>query len=195
MRNLKLRSLLFAVSILFLSLTLVGCKSDPANTTPPPNSTTPPVTDPQTPEPATPEPINVDVTIYYPTADAVGLVPSERTLTVKDKTNEEVIKEIFKEFMNPPSDLVAPLPEGTELLDVTIKDGIATLNLSDSFRKNFAGGATGEQMVIYSIVNSLTMLPDVDSVEFLLNGELQAAILGGLDTSVPVPANESLILK
>ena len=194
----KHRGLILAVSIfLILSLFTLGCGTPKTatNPSPPPSSTTTPPTgsEPNTgnPKPSTPT-SSVKVTVYFPTSDATGLVPTERTVTV---TNQDVIRALFKEFSTPPSGLVAPLPKGTELLDAKIKDGIATINLSKTFKNNFEGGATGEQMVLYSIVNSLTSLPDVKSVEFLLEGEQTVAILGALDTSTPVKRNESLILK
>lgn len=198
MSNAKLRNLVIAFSIFFLTFFLSGCGSDDTTkNTPPANNPTPNVTEPQNPEPAEPalEQEEVEVTMYFPTSDAAGLKATARTLQVTDTKTEEVIAGIFKEFANPPSDLVAPLPKKTELLDVKIKDGVATINLSQSFRENFEGGATGEQMVLYSIVNSLTSLEGVDSVEFLLEGELKAAILGGLDTSTPIKANGSLIVN
>lgn len=196
MNNQRFRSLIIAVSLFFFAFVLVGCGSDDTTKNTPPTTPSSNVTDPQNPEPNQPAAKEtVDVTIYFPTSDATGLVPTQRTVEVTEKTSEAVIQEIFKEFSNPPSGLVAPLPKNTELLEVKIKDGVATINLSNSFRENFEGGATGEQMVLYSIVNSLANLDDVNSVEFLLEGELKAAILGGLDTSTPVSANESLIAK
>lgn len=197
----KHRGLTLAISIfLLLSLFIVGCGTpktstntstnspgnSPGETTSPSPSNT--GSDSTKPTPASP----VKVIVYFPTSDAAGLVPVERTVTV---TNQDVIRALFKEFSNPPSGLVAPLPKGTELLDAKIKDGIATISLSKNFKSNFEGGATGEQMVLYSIVNSLTSLPDVKSVEFLLEGQQTVAILGALDTSSPVKRNESLIIK
>ncbi|AGA70342.1 sporulation/spore germination protein [Desulfitobacterium dichloroeliminans LMG P-21439] len=196
MNKLKFRSFILAVSFLFFVFTTVGCGSDDiSKNTPPTNTSSPNGAEPQPPEPTATVDKTMDVTLYFPTPDASGLVATKRTLNVTEETSAAAIKEIFKEFTNPSTGSVAPLPEKTELLDVKIKDGVATLNLSKSFRENFKGGTTGEEMVLFSIVNTLTKLPDVQSVEFLLEGELKAAILGGLDTSIPVEPDESLILK
>lgn len=135
---------------------------------------------------------SVKVTLYFPTPDAGGLVAIDRNVNV---SNEEILQAMFKELNNPPSGLDNPIPKGTELLSATIKDGVATLNLSKQFKDSFGGGATGEQMILYSIVDTLTTLPNVKSVEFLLNGEKTVAILGELDTSTPLKRNESLIQK
>lgn len=195
----KRRGLTLALSIfLLLSLYVVGCgtskSATKASTNPPTNTTTAPNESEPNSDNTKPSTLTstVKVTVYFPTSDATGLVPIERDVTA---TNQDVIRAMFKEFSTPPSGLVAPLPTDTELLDAKIKDGIATINLSKNFKNNFEGGATGEQMVLYSIVNSLTSLPDVKSVEFLLEGEQTVAILGALDTSTPVKRNESLILR
>lgn len=134
----------------------------------------------------------IKVTLYFPTPDASGLAVVERNVTVN---NGEVIKAMFNALNNPPSGLEQTLPKGTELLSASVKDGVATLNLSKQFKSSFGGGTTGEQMILYSIVNTLTTLPNVQSVQFLLNGEKSVAILGEMDTSTPLKRNESLILK
>ncbi|WP_434511416.1 GerMN domain-containing protein [Desulfitobacterium sp. AusDCA] len=135
---------------------------------------------------------SVKVTLYFPAPDASGLVPVERTVTV---TNDEIIKAMFSELSNPPSGVEPALPKGTELLSATVKDGIATINLSKQFKSNFSGGATGEQLILYSIVDTLTTLSNVKSVQFLLDGAQTVTILKEFDTSSPLKRNESLIRK
>lgn len=132
----------------------------------------------------------VQITLYFPLSDASGLAIVHREVNV---TGGALIKAAFQELQNPPSGLDKPLPEGTQLLNASVKDGVATIDLSQEFRKNFKGGSTGEQMTIFSIVDSLTSLPNVQSVQFLLNGQLQDAILGQLDTSQPLKFDKSLV--
>lgn len=199
MLNKKHRGIALAVSILFLfSSFMLGCgtpKTSSPNPSTQSSSNTPSPTTPTNPENTTPTPTPTPaekVTLYFPTSDAAGLVPIEREIVA---SKQELIQGIFKEFSTPPSGLVDPLPKETTLLDAQIKDGVVTLNLSKNFKNNFEGGATGEQMVLFSIVNTLTSLPDIQSVAFLLDGEQTVAILGGLDTSTPIKRNESLILK
>lgn len=153
-------------------------------------STQPAATNP-TPSQATPH--SLKLTLYFPNSEATGLVAAERTITV---TDEEVIKAMFKELANPPAGLEKPLPEGTTLLSASVSnDGIASLNLSKEFQKNFKGGSAGEQMTIYSIVNTLTTLPNVHSVQFLLEGKKLDGILGNLATDTPLKADNSLNVK
>jgi len=190
-----------AIAVLLLATLVSGCSTQPAKTNVAannPNNNPAAVTDgtstgPAAPAaPTTPNAAAMTLTIYFPGPDASGLVAVKREVTVTDK---EVIKAMFKELNNPPSGLDKPLPTGTKLLAASVKDGVATLDLSQEFQKNFSGGSAGEQMILFSIVNTLTTLPNVHSVQFLLEGKTEAAILGHEDTTTPIKRNESLILK
>lgn len=186
------------VTMLLVGVFLTGCTSPKTTTVksgePTPKATTettPTPTTPVTPPDSTQE--SVKLTLYFPNADASGLIATERTVVVK---NKETIKTMFAELATPPTGLEKPLPQGTTLLGATVNaDGVATLDLSSEFKKNFGGGSAGEQMTMYSIVNTLTTLPNVTSVQFLLDGKKLDGILGNLDTSTPLKRNESLISK
>lgn len=191
-KNAFKRVVLLFATILFMSFLLTGCdrtnspsSGDPVN--PPPTNGS--ETDPGNTPPDGEQPLQV--TLYYPNSDASGLVATERTIIVQ---NQEIIKALFNELGNPPPGLENPLPTGTALLNATVsEDGIATIDLSADFNKH-GGGSAGEQMTIYSIVNTLTTLPNIQSVQFLMEGNKQASILGHVDTSTPIEREEDLIL-
>ena len=192
------RTLSLAILVLLLSgAFLVGCNStktqavkssdipttsDPATTPTPPTVSNLPDTTPR----------SVKLTLYFPNSDASGLISTDRTVVIAD---QEVIKAMFNELASPPSGIQKPLPKGTTLISASVKDDVATIDLSTEFQKNFGGGSAGEQMTMYSIVNTITTLPNVHSVQFLLDGKKLDGILGNLDTSAPLKRNEGLILK
>ncbi|HBP64996.1 MAG TPA: spore gernimation protein [Desulfosporosinus sp.] len=197
------------VTILLAGVFMTGCGSSKTSTIAPSGTTpkvadTAPTTTPTTSTSVTPTPADqvtpsdatqesVKLTLYFPNADASGLIATERTVAVK---NKEVIKAMFKELETPPSGLEKPLPKGTTLLSATVSaDGVATLDLSSEFQKNFGGGSAGEQMTMYSIVDTLTTLPNVKSVQFLLNGKKMDGMLESIESSKPLKRNESLIIK
>ena len=186
------------VTMLLVGIFLTGCTSPKTTTVKSPSDTTTkaPETAPTPPVQSNPSDAtqqSVKLTLYFPNSNASGLIATDRTVIVK---NQEMIKAIFIELATPPSGLEKPLPSGTTLLGATVSaDGVATIDLSTDFKKNFGGGSSGEQMTMYSIVNSLTTLPNVQSVQFLLDGKKHDGILGNLDTSVPLKRNESLIVK
>ena len=57
----------------------------------------------------------------------------------------------------------------TKVLGVIVKDGVCYVNLDSAFLQQ-SYEVTGE-VVIYSIVNSLVELPNVNKVQFMINGE------------------------
>ncbi|MFZ3100960.1 MAG: GerMN domain-containing protein [Desulfitobacteriaceae bacterium] len=188
----------FVVLIILLFSLISGCSLTKTKGTYPTNK---PVTESTLPvgtttegktDPTTKPIPTVKLTLYFPNQDASWLIAVERNVSVPEK---EVIKTIFKELDSPPPNFSSSLPKGTTLLGATVKDGIATLNLSQEFQKNFSGGTSAEQMTLFSIVNSLTTLSNVQSVQFLLEGQNQDAMLGHMDTSVPIKRNETIIKK
>lgn len=180
---------LLIVCLLLIGALIMGCSKTQAVKSS--DITTTPTSPVETPSKPTPQ--SVKLTLYYPNSQATGLIAESRTV---DITDQEVIKAMFNELATPPTGLEKPLPQGTKLLSASVStDGIATINLSQEFKTNFGGGSAGEQMTLYSIVNTLTTLPNLRSVQFLLNGEKHPGILGHIDTSVPIKRNESFILK
>lgn len=189
----SISTLVFTVFCLILAGTLLsGCTSTKTQADKPQTNTeNPPASSSENP-PSESASKPVKLTLYFPNSDATGLVATERTVEVK---NEEVIQAIFRELAVPPAGLEKPLPAGTTLLSAAVNgDGLATIDLSTEFQKNFGGGSAGEQMTMYSIVNTLTSLPNINSVQFLLNGAKHDGILGHLDTLDPLERNESLIV-
>ncbi|MDH3605782.1 MAG: GerMN domain-containing protein [Acidimicrobiia bacterium] len=61
------------------------------------------------------------------------------------------------------------LPDGTELLELTISDGVARIDLSSEIED--VGGTFGEMSVLAQLVFTLTQFPTVDEVVLLIEGE------------------------
>ena len=93
-----------------------------------------------------------------------------------------------------PRECDRPLPPGTELLGIGVADGVATVDFSDHLRAGFQGGSDNEQVTIYSIVNTLTSLPTVDSVQILIEGETVSTIGGHHDISGPLTFDDELVV-
>ncbi|CAA7603457.1 Sporulation and spore germination [Acididesulfobacillus acetoxydans] len=193
------KTVFFVLALLLLlsPLVLTACNRTPASAgSPNKTATTAPTGTPpsQAVPPKSPSSQSatkqVDLTLYFPTPNAAGLAPFRRQANVTDGA---VIQAIFAELQNPPSGWPGPLPSGTKLLGASVKNGVATIDLSPEFRSNFKGGSSGELATIYSIVDSLTSLPDVKSVQFLLNGQKQDAILSQLDTTQPLKFSKSVL--
>lgn len=70
------------------------------------------------------------------------------------------------------------VPPTTRLLGLSIYRGLATVNFSDEIIRDFNGGALIESYLIKAIVNTLTEFPEIDRVQFLVEGEPVESIGG-----------------
>lgn len=148
----------------------------------------------ETPVSPYPQERSVDILLYFSDAQGEYLHPEWRAIFQR---NESIPQLIVQELINGPKmeDLLHTLPEGTRLLALEIKEGIAYLNFSKELRSKHSGGTTGELMTIYSLVNSLTELEEVEMVQLLLEGRVEETIFGHIETGVPIGRNESIIYK
>lgn len=64
--------------------------------------------------------------------------------------------------------LSTAIPEGTELLGISIEDGVATVDLSGEFASG--GGSASAMMRLAQVTYTLTQFPTVQSVSFKLDG-------------------------
>lgn len=134
----------------------------------------------------------ITLTLYFPNLRADSVVPRERQIeTEKGALLEKVI---FEELQKGPEGdgKNSVIPEGTKILSVETKDGICYLNLSSEFVDNNPGGTAFEAVLINSIVNSLTELPHVQKVQFLINGEKREVYTHTV-FDMPFERNESFI--
>ena len=69
------------------------------------------------------------------------------------------------------------IADGTELHSAGIDDGICYVDLSEEFLNENIAAPDGTSLVVYAIVNSLTALPEVAGVQFLIDGEARQAYL------------------
>ena len=63
------------------------------------------------------------------------------------------------------------LPEGTKLLGTELKGDCLYINFSKEFVDNCLGNEKGRENAIYSIVNTVCELNEVNCVKFLIEGE------------------------
>ena len=81
------------------------------------------------------------------------------------------------------------IPKGTTLLGLNIKNGLATVDLSNRFESG--GGSLSMQLRVAQIVGTLQQFPNVKRVAFRINGKAVKTIGGeGVSVSPPVTLND-----
>lgn len=125
------------------------------------------------------------------------ILKAESRLVLKQKFLEDAPKVIIEELIKGPGskNLLPTIPNGTKIISVKRKLNIVFINLSEDFVENHGGGSSGEEITVYSIVNSLTELKDVGEVQFLIEGKKLEEYKGHLVFDKPFRRNGCLIEK
>lgn len=142
------------------------------------------------------EQINTSVketlTLYFADKDGTGL--EKQTRVIHYSSNIALEKLVVEQLIEGPkgSKLKATLPGTTKLINVSVADRICYLNFDSSFRNTIDNNLT-EDVVLYSIVNSLTSLHTVDKVQISLDGENDGMLLYNYKLSDMYEFNKDIV--
>ena len=112
------------------------------------------------------------VSLYFYNNDTKSLASEGRLIDVKELL-ENPCKRLMELLIEGPqnTNLSKTIPDGTKVNKAEIKGDILYLDLSKEFIENHAGGEEAESATIYSIVNAMTNLTEVNAVKILIDGE------------------------
>ena len=112
------------------------------------------------------------VTLYYQNKDTKELMPEGRMIDAKELLTDPYATLVNLLIETPKNEkLQSAIPEGTRVLKTELQGNIVYLDLSKEFIDNHPGGEEQENITIYSIVNTLTELNEVEGVKILINGQ------------------------
>jgi len=132
------------------------------------------------------------ITLYFANKSGSKLVAEKRRITVNEKESLEM--QAVKELLKGPGEknFGKTIPSETKILSVETKEGVCFVNFSQEFISRHTGGTAGEQLTIYSIVNTLTELEGIEKVQFLIEGQKNESFIHML-INEPFVRDESLI--
>jgi len=84
------------------------------------------------------------------------------------------------------------IPPGTKLLSVDIYENFAKINFSQDFLQNSLESGILDEYVVYTIVNTVTEIPEIEGVIFLIEG-IRIKLYGKVDLSIPAIRNEKYL--
>ncbi len=109
------------------------------------------------------------ITLYFSDKNAEYMYPERRRVQLVDNSIEKtIVTELISGTKS--NDLTSVIPSDTKVLNVETKEGICFVNLSEDFVTKSSGSSAADLMTVYTIVNSLTELENVDKVQFLVDG-------------------------
>jgi len=131
---------------------------------------------------------NVRETVVYYQNDAGYLVPVMRKIPWEEGIAKATLRmtidspEIQQDLMA--MGLKALLPAGTQILGMSIKDGLAKLDLSKEAME--CENAVAEHNMIQGITLTLTEFETIDRVQFMFDGKIVDRLKYGTDVSKPI---------
>lgn len=128
------------------------------------------------------------VTIYFPDAKKRYLSPEAWSMNAQQRENKAQF--ILETLLSQGE--TSCIPQGTRLLSVHTENGLCTVNFSSEFERNMEKSYTAERLAVYSVVNSLTELPEISTVDFCVAGA-PLERLSFLDLRQGVIRDESLL--
>ena len=129
------------------------------------------------------------VKVYYADSNVQYLVGEERIISGAYKYLVTFI-ELLKSPLEPGH--IALVPETTKVNKINFDNGNITLDLSPEFINDRFEGDAVDILLVYSIVNTLTEFPEINTVDFYISGE-RLNTIGQLDISNPLYRDESWI--
>jgi len=120
------------------------------------------------------------------------LVSEKRTINAGSPDN--AVKNAVQELLKGPSKSYhfPVIPAGTKLLDAETYENTAKIDLSQEFLENSLDTRILDEYIIYSIVNTLTEIPEIEGVIFYIEG-IRIKVYGNIDLSIPAIRNTEYI--
>ena len=127
------------------------------------------------------------VTIYTP--DNTGKRLDKQTTEI-DALSYKAPEEQIMEALRNSQEWKSPIDKDVDILDIYVLDRVCYVNFSKTFLDHV--GDYDDKVIIYSLVDSLTELSDVDGVVFEVEGSQDLVYGENLDFSETYTANYSM---
>ncbi|HCT64610.1 MAG TPA: hypothetical protein DIC60_05010 [Lachnospiraceae bacterium] len=120
------------------------------------------------------------------------LAKEQRNITYT--TSESLEKKVLEELVKGPTidELRAVVSPTTKVNSVKVYNGTAIVDLSGEFLTGLNGGSELENLRIYSIVDTLTELSNINKVQFLIDGK-KGRLLGQTELDGDFERDETVI--
>lgn len=115
------------------------------------------------------------VSLFFANKETGELTPEARMIDIK-----EIMNEPYKVLMNmliegPKNEKFAKvIPDGTKVLNINKEGDTLTIDVSSEFLNYDKNSDIAKNNLIYSIVNTMTELTEINHVKFLINGEVNS---------------------
>ena len=136
---------------------------------------------------------SADIKLYFANAKGDKLIPMDMNVTYNK--NVPIERVVVEQLINGPgvSGYYRTLPANVKLLGISVTDGTCYVNLDSTFIDGMVNAA--EMVPVYSIVNSLCDIPQIDRVQILINGESNRMYRESISLETKFTNNEDIVQK
>lgn len=134
-----------------------------------------------------------DLHLYF--ADSSGAKLVSAVESVAYSSNISMEKLVTEHIISGPrtDDVYPTVSSNIKVISVTAKDGTCYVNLSQEFLTKTK--KVSDEAVIYSFVNSLTELPNINKVQFMIDGESEITFGDHIYLSAPFERNLEIVAQ
>ena len=133
----------------------------------------------------------VTLQLYFANAEGTALVPVNRK--IEYNTNVSLEKLVMEQLIKgpEPAEGYPTINPATKVINVTVNDGTCYVNLDQTFLTQVY--SVNSEVTIYSIVNSLVELENVNKVQILINGESEISYRESMNLNTTFGRNLDLV--
>jgi len=132
------------------------------------------------------------VALWFASADGDSLVMEPRDLPEQGELHARLAALVAALEQGPRGDGARTLPQGTQLLHAYLDEtGLLTLDLSPAFRQGFQGGARSEELVVGSLVRTVSAnMPDAKRIRVVCGGAAFSSLGGHFPLDRPLDPDD-----
>ena len=140
------------------------------------------------------EPRQVMVELYFPRSGGRGLGFEIRELTLTEE--DDLYAAVAKALLTGPKStaLRSNFPEGLEVLNTRVEDGICYINFSALLLEDAPADLEEQELLLHAVVDTFGNLEGVDAVQILIEGAVTKNY-GNTDTSLPLEPDLALLTR
>jgi spore germination protein GerM len=139
----------------------------------------------------------ISATLFYVSEDGSQLIPVSREVPYGTTPGEQARRILEAQIQAPPEGYVSAIPTGTTLRNIYFTPGgEAYADFGPEIVTNHTGGTLDEALAVFAIVNALAVnMPNVTSVQILVDGKEVDALVGHLDLRRPIRRSLAWVQK
>lgn len=137
----------------------------------------------------------INVKLFFEAVDRPGLVQEERSVAFSSDLARQLRWVVEELIRGSQAGFESPISPDTRVLELFVTArGVAYVDLSKEFSRGHPGGSSAELLMVYSVVNSITVnFPAVRRVQIVVEDRPAETVAGHVDISRPLAGDMTFL--